>query len=183
MVDRAEDQRMTVEEFLDYEGEPDTRYELVEGVIHAMAPAQTTHGEIVMNCGFEIQSCLRKRPPCRAQSEAGIAIEESTFFQPDIAVTCAPPGVSQTIEAPTLIVEVLSPSTREHDLGRKLDAYKALETVQEIWIVDSERRWLQAWVREDQSWVGRDLIGSADFESPVLEGLINLDEVYRNTTL
>ncbi len=183
MADRAEDQRMTVEEFLEFEGEPDTRYELIDGIPHSMAPAQTTHGEIVANCSFEIQSRLRQRAPCRAQSDAGIAIDDDTFFQADLAATCSDPSRSKTIEAPVLIVEVLSPSTRQHDLGRKLDAYKGLPTVLEIWIVDSERRWLQVWVREDAGWIGRDLIGSADFTSPVLESAIRLDDTYRNTTL
>src|SRR3712207_7187039 len=47
-----------------------------------------------------------------------------------------------------------------HDLGRKLDDYEALPSVREIWMVDSERRWVQAWWRgEDGVWAGRDHVG------------------------
>jgi Uma2 family endonuclease len=43
---------------------------------------------------------------------------------------------------PVLIVEVLSPTTINIDKGEKLDDYKSLESLREVWLVDSTRRWV-----------------------------------------
>ena len=173
--------RMTVDEFLAWEDGSDTRYELVDGAIRAMAPPGGAHGTIAANATVLIHAALRVRRPCRPQSEAGVRISEHVLWQADIAVTCKPPA-PEIIE-PSLIVEVLSPSTRTNDLGRKLDDYKALPSVQEIWMIDSERRWAQVWRRGDEGWVGQDFVGSAAFESGVLQGFVPLDEIYADSGL
>ena len=90
---------------------------------------------------------------------------------------------SREIEAPLLVVEVLSPSTRTHDLGRKLPDYRTLDTVQEIWLADSERRWLQLWRRDGERWVVQDFVGGSRFSSDVLAIDVPLDEVYANSGL
>jgi Uma2 family endonuclease len=183
MSDAAQKLTMTVEEFLRFDGEPDVRYELVDGEARAMAPVSNAHGTIVGNAWGEIDSRLQKRPPCRAQIDAGVWISEADLFEPDLAATCAPPDDGQIIRDPFLIVEVLSKSTRTHDLGRKLDAYKGIASVREVWLVDSERRWVQVWQRGPERWQGADYVGSAEFASPALDERITLDRLYRNTGL
>jgi Uma2 family endonuclease len=174
---------MTVAEFLRFEGEPDRRYELVDGRLRMMAAPSGEHGTIVGNCWGEIDRRLERRPPCRAQIEAGIRIDDATFYVADVALTCNPEPRSQITRDPVLIVEVLSPSTRTDDKGRKLDDYKSLDSVAEIWLVDSERRCVQVWWREPDGWSGRDFVAAARFESRVLEDRIALDRLYRNTEL
>jgi Uma2 family endonuclease len=175
---------MTVEEFLDWDDGTDTRYELVDGVPVAMAPPLSPHTTIVVNASFEVTLRLQGREPCHAEAEAGIRINRHRRWQADLAVTCAPPGVYGNAEDPVLIVEVLSRSTRNTDLKRKLPDYKALPTVQEIWLIDSERRWVQVWRREGEAWAEpQDLVGPAAFDSPVLRDRIALDRLYRNTLL
>jgi len=58
-----------------------------------------------------------------------------------------------------------------------------LDSVGEIWLVDSERRCVQVWWREPDGWSGRDFVAAASFESRVLEDRIALDRLYRNTDL
>ena len=175
---------MTVDEFLRWDDGTDTRYELVDGRIVAMAPPTGQHGTVVMNAGTLINNRLRDRQPCRAQGEAGIRVSDHRRWQADIALTCQPP--EPDVVDPLLVVEVLSPSTRKTDLADKLADYKALPTVREIWLVDSERRWAQAWWREDggdASWHGRDHLGQASFRSAALDGDVALEELYRNAGL
>lgn len=180
MRDSAE-RPMTVDEFMRWDDGTDTRYELDEGVPMAMAPPAGPHGTIVANAIGICWSRLRDRAPCRPHSEAGILISARTRWQADLAVTCQPPAAN--VEDPSLIVEVLSPSTRTHDLGRKLLDYQSLPAVQEIWLIDSERRWLQHWRREGDHWRVQDFVGSSSFPSPTLEGEVPLDELYRNSGL
>lgn len=175
--------RMTVEEFLRFEGEPDRLYELVDGRLRMMAAPSGEHGTIVGNCWGEIDRAVTRKPPCRAQISAGVRVDDSTFYIADVALTCNPQPRSPITRDPLLIVEMLSPSTRADDEGRKLDDYKSLESVAEIWLVDSERRAVQVWWREPDGWSGRDFVGAASFESRVLADRIALDRFYRNTGL
>jgi Uma2 family endonuclease len=174
---------MMIREFLAYEGEPDVRYELVHGAPVAMAPGSNAHGLITGNAWGEIDRRLAERPPCRAQVEAGIALDETDFFIADVAATCAEADAERWIGDPLLIVEVLSPSTLEHDFGVKLPAYKELPSTREIWLIDSRRRWVEVWHREATGWIGRDYIGVGSFASIALDDAITLDRLYRNTTL
>lgn len=183
MSEAAEDQRMTVAEFLRWQGEPDVRYELVDGHPLAMSPAASFHGTIVMNAGHEITRRLEARAPCRAQGEAGVWITDESFYEADVAVSCTDPANTAEVREPLLVVEVLSPATRTHDKGRKLDDYKGLESVQEVWLIDSEKRWVQVWRRLSEGWAGRDYVGRAGFESGALGEGVALDRLYRNTTL
>jgi Uma2 family endonuclease len=183
MTDRAR-RLMTVEEFLEWDDGTDTRYELVDGVPVAMAPPLARHRTIVVNAAVEISARLEGREPCRAEAEAGVKITRHRRWQADLAVTCSPQGDQRNVEDPVLIVEVLSRSTRGTDLKRKLPDYKALPTVQEIWLIDSERRWVQVWRRQGEAWAEpQDLVGPAAFDSPVLRDRIALDRLYRNTLL
>jgi Uma2 family endonuclease len=175
--------RMTVDEFLAWDDGTDTRYELVDGTIRAMAPPSNAHGVIAVNGAVLLRAALRDRRPCLPQAEAGVRINDHVCWQADIAVTCTPIAAGNEIDQPVLIVEVLSPGTRTNDLGRKLNDYKTLPSVQEIWMIDGERRWAQVWRRGDEGWIGQDFVGSAAFESGVLRSLVPLDELYADSGL
>lgn len=172
---------MTVDEFLAWSDGTDTRYELADGVVRAMAPPAGPHRTIVGNAAGLVYIALSHRRPCRGEPEAGLRINAHTMWQADLAVTCQP--AAPEIIDPLLVIEVLSPTTRMHDLGQKLVDYKMLSTVGEIWMVDSERRWVQHWRREQNGWIGQDFVGSSAFDSPILGGRITLDQLYADSGL
>jgi Uma2 family endonuclease len=171
----------TVDEFLRWDDGTDTRYELIDGRIAAMAPPSRLHGAVVMNVGSLINGRMRDRAPCHAVSEAGIVISDNRRWQADVVLTCQ--RMESSSVAPILVVEVLSPSTRGRDLADRLPDYKDLPSVTEIWLIDSERRWAQIWWREPDGWHGRDHVGGGTFRSLVLEGDVALDEIYLNADL
>ena len=76
---------------------------------------------------------------------------------------------------------MLSPRARTHDLGRKLPDYRTLGTVREIWLADSERRWLQLWQRDGERWIVQDFVGGSAVHSDVLAADVLLDDVYANS--
>src|SRR5947209_3434781 len=84
--------RMSVDEFLRWEDGTDTRYELVDGFIVAMAPPARAHGILSVRLGGAIDAALRARRPCTAQSEAGVVRPDRAdlCFVADIAVSCDP---------------------------------------------------------------------------------------------
>lgn len=150
--------RITVDEFLVWEGEGDRRYELFGGEIVAMAPPASYHGAIVANTIVAIKRSLR--PPCQAISEAGVILpwRNDTYYQADLAVTCSPirAGTWATPN-PVVIVEVLSPSTAGQDRGIKLFDYRHIESVQEIIVVASDKKSVEHWRRGDGVWTLHDL--------------------------
>ncbi|MGD9509282.1 MAG: Uma2 family endonuclease [Geminicoccaceae bacterium] len=180
MADQAH-RLMTVDEFLAWDDGTDRRYELADGVVMAMAPPSGPHRIIVVNASATVHNALGNRPPCRGEAEAGLRIDAHTMWQADLAVTCQP--AAREIADPSLVIEVLSPTTRMQDLGRKLVDYKTVPTVTEIWMVDSERRWVQHWRRDQSGWLGQDFVGNASFESLVLQVRVALDQLYANSGL
>ncbi len=150
--------RITVDEFLAYHGEGDTRYELFGGEIVAMAPPSLYHAAIAGAATFLIGRGLK--PPCRVLQEVGVKLpwRNDTYYQADLAVTCAPVvrgewGVSE----PIVLVEVLSPSTEAQDRTVKLVDYRHISSVQAIVLISSEARRVEFWRRTDDAWTVVDL--------------------------
>jgi Uma2 family endonuclease len=176
--------RMTADDFLTFEGEDDTRYELRDGVVVAMAPPADHHGTIAGNAAIEIDRRLQARPPCRAVVEAGVRLDEHNHYKADVAATCAPQERAPYVSEPFLVVEVLSPTTANEDLGVKVQRYKELPSVREVWVIDSRERWVQVWRRGEAGWpVPLPLKGSATFRSDALDDEVELDRLYRNSGL
>ena len=175
----AAERFMTVDEFLAFEGEGDTRYQLVRGVVTAMAPARALHGEMVGGLARLIGGRLPR--PCRIIVEAGIRPPErnDTYWQADLAVNCRPrqPGEIY-VEAPTLIIEVLSPSTEATDRLLKLADYRRMASVEHILLVSIDVVAIEHWRRAGDLWQVRDL---AHGDVLTIDGLgisIALDELY-----
>jgi Uma2 family endonuclease len=78
-------------------------------------------------------SALRRRPCCVYTSDLGVKLARAHVY-PDMTVVCGAPRFLDANEDrllnPTLILEVLSPSTEVHDRGKKLERYQALESLQ-----------------------------------------------------
>ncbi|MFM2044468.1 MAG: hypothetical protein RLY86_3044 [Pseudomonadota bacterium] len=174
------EQLCTVDDFLAFEGEPDVHYELVNGRIVAMAPPLASHGALLINIGSLLKT--RLHPPCRPYAQAGLLVPErsDTFYEADIAVSCRPHDrIERWITAPVLVVEILSPSTRTHDQGNKVPDYGTIPSMQDILLVDSERRRIQHWRRDGDAWIVRDVIGDGAITPAAFGGgRITLEEIY-----
>jgi Uma2 family endonuclease len=147
---------MTLGEFLRWEDGTDTRYELIDGFAIAMAPPARAHGVLCIRLGAAIDAGLRSRRPCMAQAEAGIVRpdRDDTFYVADLAVTCSPyQRGEQLVKDPILIVEILSPGTERHDRRTKLPAYRAIDSVSEILLIDSETIYAEILRREGDRWI------------------------------
>jgi Uma2 family endonuclease len=172
---------MSLAEFLEWDDGTDARYELVGGRPVAMAPPAEAHGTLVIRLGSQLDS--RLRPPCRVVGEAGILVphRDDTYYQADLAVTCVPPvRGTQHVRDPVLIVEVLSPSTAQHDRGTKLVDYREIPSVQEILLVSSEARRVEIWRREGARWIVETLIGDAELRLAAVDESIPLSAIYEN---
>jgi Uma2 family endonuclease len=123
----------SLDEFLAFDDGTETRHELFDGQIFAMAPASDIHGALVMRLARRIGNALR--PGREVIAEAGIVPPERahSWYQADLAVTCAGLTGRQFVAEPVLIVEVLSPSTAATDRERKLPDYRAIPSLRTSW--------------------------------------------------
>jgi Uma2 family endonuclease len=168
-----------VAEFLTWNDGTDTRYELIDGLPIAMAPVAPSHSVVVANLTHELKSKLRA--PCYVGSEAGVERpdRDDTFYDTDIVVSSTPVALGMAaIPKPVVVIEVLSPSTIEHDRGRKAYDYRRIPSVQEIVLVASEQRHVEIWRRRGTKWEVEDLIGDAGLELEVVGGQIPFAAIY-----
>ncbi|WP_295388839.1 Uma2 family endonuclease [uncultured Thiodictyon sp.] len=123
----------------DYQSWPDdTRWELIEGVAYAMAPAPSIkHQDVVGRLFSRLEQQLRGQPCRPFVAPTDVKLSESDVVQPDILAVCDPAKITPShIEgAPDLIVEVLSPGTSVRDLRDKKALYERAG-VREYLVVD-----------------------------------------------
>ena len=140
--------RMDPEEFLDWCQYQDDRYELVSGVPVAMAGAQRRHDQIVVNAMLAIGPRLRGGPCRPFTADTGVRIPSGNIRRPDLGVDCGQfLDTALTADRPTLVMEVLSPSTRTFDLVTKLDEYKSIETLRHVLLIDPDQPQVIHWSR------------------------------------
>ncbi len=153
---------MSMDEFFCWDDGTETRYELIEGFPVAMAPPAEVHRALALRLGSRIDAALSPRRPCNAQLEAGVirADRADTYFEADIAASCVPIEFGrQAIEAPFLIVEILSASTERHDRRIKLPAYRQIGAVQEIVLIASDGIYAELHRRAGPQWITEILRG------------------------
>lgn len=159
--------RISVAEYLDLERESDIRHEYHDGEMLAMAGGSVKHSQIASNALITIGTALRGRP-CRPHgSDLKVSIpSELRFVYPDITIVCGPPAIdprasqSEAVTNPTVVIEVLSPSTQKYDRTLKFEYYRALESLKEYVLIASDEARIETFCRrEDGSWAFRSWTG------------------------
>jgi Uma2 family endonuclease len=131
---------MSVEEFYLWQLDQEERYELVDGVprpMRGMTGASNVHDTILMNCAGELYARLKGKPCRVATADTALRTKIRTSRRPDVTVDCAAPDrTSYESRQPTVVVEILSPSTRMIDQLTKLEEYRRHPTIRHILLVD-----------------------------------------------
>ena len=152
MVEAAkrDDARWTVEAFvawLDDGHGGDDRWELVDGAPRMMTRPTLRHQTVVLNAGRALRERLRGGP-CRPFIDAMVETGEDRTRVPDVTVDCGSPDLSTRFaDEPTVVIEVLSPSTREFDQFDKHVELRGVASVRHVVLIDSERVRAAVWTR------------------------------------
>jgi Uma2 family endonuclease len=133
----------TMAEYLDMEKASVTKHEFFRGEIFAMAGAGARHNIISKNVQGRLFIALDGNPCQPYGSDMRIHISENTLFtHPDISVICGDITSSQEDEdtaiLPVILIEILSPSTKNYDRGEKFKLYRDIPSLKEYILVDSE---------------------------------------------
>jgi Uma2 family endonuclease len=136
---------MTVDEFIPWAmAQPRGRFELVNGEVVAMSPERLRHVQTKGRVFLALHNALTKAG-CGCEpilDGATVRIDDHTAYEPDAMVYCGPKlsGDSVEVPAPTVVVEVVSPSSQATDTGAKFEGYFSLASVRHYLIIDPERR-------------------------------------------
>ncbi|MEW5785674.1 MAG: Uma2 family endonuclease [Bacillota bacterium] len=174
--------KISYEEYMELVESSDQRYELIDGEIYLMASPGFKHQVVVNELAGQFYNYFKGKP-CRSLTAPldvrlfGYATkfeEDPNVVQPDVVVICDQEKVNEKNRyegIPTLVVEVLSPSTKGKDMVAKLNLYMK-SGVLEYWIVDIETRSIIQYtfskerdIQDLNSFKERETISSAVFES------------------
>ncbi|MDD4297784.1 MAG: Uma2 family endonuclease, partial [Ruminiclostridium sp.] len=146
---------VTYEEYIELVEASEQRFELIDGVVYNLAAPSYTHQHIIheIHGAFYIWFKNRKCIPLTSPFDVTFlkSKENICVVQPDIIVICDRENVDKNGKykgIPTLLIEVLSPSTRSKDMLKKLDLYKQCG-VKEYWIVDPQNTQIYVYTLEN----------------------------------
>jgi Uma2 family endonuclease len=132
--------RFTTAEYLEWEEKQTSRHEYLNGKIYAMTGGTVNHGQISVNLSTILRNHLKDRG-CRVlSSDVKVNVYKSdNYIYPDISITCDERDQRATkfISHPSMIVEVLSPSTEAYDRGNKFNLYQRSPVLQEYVLVST----------------------------------------------
>jgi Uma2 family endonuclease len=175
---------LTVEEYLALERSSEIRHEYVDGGMVAMTGGSAEHSLIIGNLVAELRAQLKRRP-CRVHpTDLRVLAPSGLYTYPDVVAVCGESRFEDehrdTLLNPTLIAEVLSPSTESYDRGRKFEQYRTLESLREYLLVSQDRPRVEQYLRQDGNlWLFKDVAGLDQVVAlPSLECELALAEIY-----
>ncbi len=135
---------VSIPEFLAWAEQQEGKFELLDGVIVAMAPERAGHVDARFAVATALKDAIGKAGvPCQAFVDGlGVQIDEWTSYIPDALVNCGErlPLDAMLAPEPVIVAEVLSPSSRSHDRLRKLFNYFRVPSIAHYLTVDLEFR-------------------------------------------
>ncbi len=173
--------QLTLQAYLAWEeGQPE-RHEYHRGEVFAMVGAKRIHGRVVGNLGRRVSEAL-DGTPCQVFTETmKVQIGDDTVLYPDLFVTCDKHDLAteRTFHAPTLIIEVLSPSTQSYDRSQKFALYRRIPALQEYILVDPDTRRVEGFRRgADDLWVLHDMSDAEAMHAASIGCTVPLAEVF-----
>jgi Uma2 family endonuclease len=134
------------------------RSEFVNGHIYAMSGASREHNLITVNVSSLLNTQLRGRPCEVYTNDMRVQVNVTgAYFYPDVVVVCGEPQFQDanvdTLTNPTVIIEVLSPSTEGFDRGGKFAHYRRLASLQEYVLIAQDHVSVERFVRRSEEWV------------------------------
>ena len=183
-------EKMSVEAYLEMENAADEKHEYYKGEIFAMSGAKVAHNTISGNIYAMLHTRLKGKKCKPFNSDQRIHIPSNTLFTyPDISIICGEVitlnNDDYNVLNPTVIIEVLSKSTKNYDRGEKFKLYRDIKTLKEYILVDSESIHIETfrlnenvhWELEEYNSIGDTLVIKAIGET------ILLSEIYNNVAI
>jgi Uma2 family endonuclease len=174
--------RLTIDEFFAWQEKQSDPYELVDGFpLRMMAGAKNVHDDIVVNVLAELRNQLRGSGCRPFTSDGSVETKPGQIRRPDIGVDCGrrDPNAMKA-DSPRVVVEVLSPTTRDFDTIGKLVEYQTIDSLEHILVIEPNAPEVIVWVRgADRSWRKSFRAGlDQEVDMPGIGVTLSLAEIY-----
>jgi len=178
-------QKISIGEYLEMENAALEKHEYYQGEIFAMSGAKVPHNAIASNLLVELGMKLKGKKCKPFNSDQRIHIPSNTLFTyPDISIICGEVITLNNDEwnalNPSVIIEVLSKSTKNYDRGEKFKLYRNINTLKEYILVDSESIHIEVFrLNEKKHWELEEYNDiNASLEVKAINEQILISEIY-----
>jgi len=183
-------QKISIEEYLEMENASMEKHEYYKGEIFAMSGAKVPHNTITKNLSGILFGKLRGKKCQPYNSDQRIHIQSNTLFTyPDISIICGEiitlNNDDYNVLNPTVIIEVLSKSTKNYDRGEKFKLYRDIPTLKEYILVDSEAIHIEVFrINENNHWELEEYDSVENFLFiKSMDEKISIAEIYEGVTI
>lgn len=178
------------EEYLAQERVSQTKHEYDAGEIFAMAGASASHNLITANVIASLHAQLRGRSCTVYPSDLRVRVESTGLYTYlDVLVVCGQSRFEDeredTLLNPTLIVEVLFPSTEAYDRGAKFRNYRMIPSLQEVLLIAQDASRVEHYTRQaDQRWLlTESSLPTDSLHLPSIDCILQLADIYEKLAL
>lgn len=182
---------MTAEQYFELEAKALERHEFHDGEMLAMAGASFEHSAIGARLIGLLSAQLNGKPcvPLTADMRHRVGTGRR-FVYPDISILCGQPQFDpldpqpRTLLNPTVIFEVISPSSEAYDRGEKFACYRAVESMKDYVLVSQDRPRVEVFSRRDTGdWRIECVEGlEATIAIPSIDAALSLADIYKGIT-
>lgn len=151
-------QRLSIAEYLALERASALKHEYLDGEMFAMTGASRNHNLVSGNVFSSLHSQVKGRRCEAYHGDMRVRTGDNLYTYPDVVVVCGAPQLLDaeldTLLNPTLLVEVLSPSTEAYDRGPKLSHYQTTPSLSTVLLIAQDRLHVERWDRQtDGRWL------------------------------
>ena len=148
---------LTPAEYINIERKAVTKNEYLNGQIVAMSGASNAHNIITMNTANQLYNQLVDRDCLVYASDMRVGVHSPvSYFYPDVTVVCGEPrfedDVFDTLLNPTVVIEVLSPSTAAYDRREKFTRYQQIASLKEYILISQSQMYVEHHLRQESQW-------------------------------
>jgi Uma2 family endonuclease len=149
---------ITPAQYLEMERASEVKSEYFHGYVQAMGGASLKHNIIASNIAVKVGQILEGKNCRMLQSEMRVGSPSSdSYMYPDALIVCGKPELEDdkfdTLKNPSVIFEIISPSTLLYDKGRKFFFYQRIPSLKEYIMIDSTEMLIQLGRKHpDESW-------------------------------
>lgn len=181
--------KWTQEKYLNFERESEEKHEYLNGEIVALAGASPNHNQILGNTLASLHTQLRTGPCIVYPSDMRLKVTKTGLYTyPDISVVCGSPQFddesNDSLLNPTVLIEVLSPSTENYDRGKKFRHYRTIVSLHEYILIAQDNIEIEQFVRQaDGNWLLHEISQSeASLELPSIGCILRAEDIYLKVT-
>ena len=178
--------RYTPEEYLELERAAEYKSEYIDGEIYALAGASPAHTRIIWNIVGELSPQLKGRPCHGYMTEMKVRVTPTKMYTyPDVVIVCGEEQFADdqhdVLINPTVIFEVLSPSTEAYDRGGKFAHYRRLDSLTDYVLVAQNQALVEHFMRQGDQWMLSEIsdLGAGVYLASV-DCTLALAEIYDN---